>query len=82
MIVRTDHRVATSISVDVPANAANSGNRATKQQAWKYTRPVPDQLVIDCVHLGKSLHVVMHLEPEGALLTRGFHWINEVPYNR
>jgi uncharacterized membrane protein YphA (DoxX/SURF4 family) len=51
-------------------------------ETWSYNRPSPDQLVIDCVHLGKSLHVVMQREPEGALLTRGFHWINEVPYNR
>jgi hypothetical protein len=50
-------------------------------ETWTYSRPAPDQLVIDCVHLGKTLHVVMHREPEGALLTRGFHWINEWPNN-
>ncbi len=52
------------------------------KETWSYTRPAPDRLVIDCVHRGKSLHVALHLEPDGLLLTRGFHWINEVPYNR
>jgi hypothetical protein len=50
-------------------------------ETWKYSRPAPDQLIIDCLHLGKSLHIVLHLEPEGRLLSRGFHWINEWPNN-
>ena len=52
-----------------------------RKEVWSYARPAPDRLVIDCVHRGKSLHVALHREPEGGLLTRGFHWINEVPYN-
>jgi uncharacterized membrane protein YphA (DoxX/SURF4 family) len=50
-------------------------------ETWSYSLPAPDQLVIDCVHAGKKLHVAMHREAEGALLTRGFHWINEWPNN-
>jgi len=38
--------------------------------------------VIDGVHLGRSLHVTLHRHPDGLLVTRGFHWINEVPFNR
>lgn len=52
------------------------------RETWTYSRPAPDRLIIDCVHRGKSLHIALHLEPAGVLVTRGFHWFNEVPYNR
>ena len=58
------------------------GDKARKTETWKYTRPSPDHLVIDGVHGGRYLHVTMHLAPASPLLTRGFHWINEVPFNR
>lgn len=51
------------------------------RETWTYSRPAPDRLIIDGMHRGKSLHVVLHLEPEGVLMTRGFHWLNDVPYN-
>jgi len=51
------------------------------KEVWSYTRPAPDRLVIDCVHRGKRLHVTLHLAPEGRLLSRGFHWVNEEPFN-
>jgi hypothetical protein len=57
-------------------------DEASGKEIWRYTRPAPDRLVIDCVHRGAALHVGLHLEPEGVLTTRGFHWFNEVPYNR
>jgi uncharacterized membrane protein YphA (DoxX/SURF4 family) len=52
------------------------------EETWHYSRPAPDRLVIDGPHGGKSLHVVLHLVPDPLLMTRGFHWINEVPFNR
>lgn len=51
------------------------------QETWTYSRPAPDRLIIDGVHRGKSLHLALHLEPEGVLMTRGFHWLNDVPFN-
>jgi uncharacterized membrane protein YphA (DoxX/SURF4 family) len=54
----------------------------TQNETWSYTRPGPDRLVIDAVHGGRYLHVTLHLEPEPQLLTRGFHWISEAPFNR
>lgn len=53
-----------------------------RTETWHYSRPAPDRLVLDCVHRGKTLHITLHLEPEGVLMTRGFHWVNEVPFNR
>lgn len=53
-----------------------------QKEIWTYTRPAPDRLVIDGVHLGKTLHVALRAAPEGLLVTRGFHWINEAPFSR
>jgi hypothetical protein len=73
-----------ALEVDPAAHTITVTIDSAKQikETWTYTRPAPDRLVIDCVHRGKKLHVRLHREPEGLLMTRGFHWINEVPYNR
>jgi hypothetical protein len=52
------------------------------REVWHYTRPAPDRLVIDATHRGKQLHVTLRLAPDPPLMTRGFRWINEAPYNR
>ena len=52
------------------------------EQTWHYARPAPDRLVIDGVHRGASLHVMLHPAPAPLLVTRGFHWINESPFSR
>jgi hypothetical protein len=49
-------------------------------ETWRYVRPAPDQLVIDAVHRGASLHVALHRESLPLLVTRGFRWINERPF--
>jgi uncharacterized membrane protein YphA (DoxX/SURF4 family) len=51
-------------------------------ETWHYSQPAPDRLIIDGVHRGRALHMTMHREPDGVLLSRGFHWFNEVPFNR
>jgi uncharacterized membrane protein YphA (DoxX/SURF4 family) len=56
--------------------------QAAKQETWTYRLPTADHLVLDGIHDGKPMHVTMHREPDGLLLTRGFHWINERPLNR
>jgi uncharacterized membrane protein YphA (DoxX/SURF4 family) len=72
------------LEVDPAAHTITVTIDSAKQikETWTYARPTPDRLVIDCVHRGKTLHVTLRREPEGLLMTRGFHWINEVPYNR
>ena len=72
------------IEVDARAGTiALTVDRATKrQETWRYTRPGSDHLVIDAVHGGAYLHVTLHPEPEPLLTSRGFHWINEIPFNR
>jgi uncharacterized membrane protein YphA (DoxX/SURF4 family) len=51
-------------------------------ETWTYARPAPDRVVLDGVHRGQKLHVTLRAMPAPLLVTRGFHWINEVPFNR
>jgi hypothetical protein len=51
-------------------------------ETWRYSRPAPDRLTLDGVHFGKPLHATLHLAPPSLLMTRGFRWINEAPFNR
>ena len=50
--------------------------------AWH--QPAPDRLTIEGTFDGRKIRALMHRTdpPEFLLLTRGFHWINETPYNR
>lgn len=48
-----------------------------------YTRPNPDTLVLDGLVRGRQVHAICHRSrATDLLLTRGFHWINEIPFNR
>ena len=49
-----------------------------------YQRPDPNTLIVDGTFGGDRIHAVTHREPENEfmLTTRGFHWINEFPFNR
>jgi hypothetical protein len=49
-----------------------------------YEEPTPGVLVLSGIVDGKSLRITMHLVPPERflLVNRGFHWINETPYNR
>jgi len=49
-----------------------------------YQRPNPQTLMIDGNLGGRNVHALCHLEPmpKFLLTTRGFHWINEFPFNR
>lgn len=51
---------------------------------FRYTRPDPRTLVVAGTMDGKTVHATMHLDAQKEFLlkTRGFHWINEYPFNR
>lgn len=53
----------------------------TRPEIWRYRR-ADRQLVLDGRFGGKQLHVTLSREPEPLLVTRGFHWVQEVPFNR
>lgn len=49
----------------------------------EYSGPAPDTLVLDGLVLGRKVHAVCHRATgTDLLLTRGFHWVNEYPFNR
>ena len=52
--------------------------------SFKYQRPDPKTLILDGNMGNDRIHLVAHREPDTDFLlqTRGFHWINEVPFNR
>ena len=49
-----------------------------------YTQPDPNTIVLDGVIDKRNVHAVLRKAPipNFRLTTRGFHWINESPYNR
>jgi uncharacterized membrane protein YphA (DoxX/SURF4 family) len=48
-----------------------------------YTQAEPDTLVVEGLHGGTPMRVTLRRERKTYLLqTRGFHWINEFPFNR
>lgn len=55
---------------------------------WKasftYSRPAPDQLVLDGTMDGHKIQLKMKLQDRDKfmLVNRGFHWINEYPFQR
>jgi hypothetical protein len=56
--------------------------------AWKsslaYQRPAPDRLTVEGTLEGHKVRASLHRveEPRFLLLTRGFRWVNEYPFNR
>jgi hypothetical protein len=57
-------------------------------KAWKaslaFARPAPDRLVLDGKLNGHAVHMALRLVDHKAFLleSRGFHWIQERPFNR
>lgn len=51
---------------------------------FNFELPQPDTLVLDGELDGRRIHAKLHrmLEPKFMLTSRGFHWINEYPFNR
>lgn len=57
---------------------------ANQNATWKYIQPNPDSLIIQGVWKNDTMDIKMNRRgPEDfPLMKRGFHWINEYPYNR
>jgi hypothetical protein len=90
-IAVTDARSRSFYAVAVDAKAKTltltKGPRS-KDPKWRavlaYSQPAPDRLVLDGVLDGHTIHAVTHREDRAKflLVNRGFHWINEYPFNR
>lgn len=81
-----DVRVRLSAKLDERNRSLAVSRR--NEPAWDgrltYQRATPDTLTIDGIIGGKKVHALCHREPipKFLLTTRGFHWINEFPFNR
>ncbi len=60
----------------------------SSDKKWKanftYQRPAPNQLILDGQMDNHKIHMQLQLfdRKNFRLITRGFHWIQEYPYNR
>jgi hypothetical protein len=86
VFLMSDFRDRYNVEVDTAKRTIAMTRRFEPE--WKttvsYHQPAPDRLTLEGTFDGKKVRALMHRTepPKFLLLTRGFHWINEVPYNR
>jgi hypothetical protein len=74
------------VTIDVKNKTLVLGD--DKDKNWKanftFDRPVPDQVTLDGTMDGHAVHLQLRLVDRNkfVLVSRGFHWIQEYPYNR
>jgi hypothetical protein len=73
----TDRREHSRIEVDPKAQTIVV-LKGVFRTVWHFARPDDDHLIIDSPHV----HAELVREPEPLLKTRGFHWVQEAPFNR
>jgi uncharacterized membrane protein YphA (DoxX/SURF4 family) len=73
-------------SIDTKKNTLALTQRHANNQTLNFTfaRPAPDQLILDGQLDGHKTHIQLRLEDthKFLLLSRGFHWVQEYPFNR
>lgn len=77
----TDERVRIGAAVDAAARTITvvvPGGGGVPSGVWRFEQPDPTHLIIDA----GAIHATLVREPEPLLRTRGFHWIQEAPYNK
>jgi hypothetical protein len=72
----TDRRLVRPVDIDTKAQTITFIEGG--QRTWHYTRPDAEHLVLERI----GMRAALTLEPPPPLTTRGFHWVNESPYNR
>jgi hypothetical protein len=81
-----DSFVGCSASINVNDNTLVLKKSSDKNFKGNFTfqRPAPDQLILDGEMGDHKTHMQLHLVDRGKflLVNRGFHWIQEYPYNR
>lgn len=79
-----DHRNRYGIELNQARFSLKKRDTPAFRALLLYTRPDKNTLIVDGDFDGARIHAVTHREPDNEYLlnTRGFHWINEVPFNR
>lgn len=74
------------LNLDLSKKKFTLSERTDPKRTSEFTieRPQADLLLLDGKMDGRQIHAKLHLQPDGKylLLNRGFHWINEYPFNR
>jgi len=75
-----------SAVIDTKKNtlALTQRRAANAKLNFTFARPAPDQLILDGPIDGHKTHIQLRLKDRNQflLVNRGFHWIQEYPYNR
>jgi uncharacterized membrane protein YphA (DoxX/SURF4 family) len=78
----TDRRTHHRLEIDETARTITlTSVGGITRNTLGYTRTA-DRLVLDGTFAGRTVHVELVLEPPPPITTRGFHWVQENPYNR
>ncbi|HEU0030546.1 MAG TPA: hypothetical protein VFQ53_07935 [Kofleriaceae bacterium] len=77
----TDERRLHAVRVD-PERHTMTVSGQTLPEIWRYAQRDEDHLAIEGSYRGQHVEVTLRREPDGLLVTRGFHWIQEAPFNR
>jgi len=77
-------RYAASIDQDHRALTLSEANTKDLTAELNFQRPAPNQLVLDGTLAGHTVHMCLQLmdDKKFLLLNRGFHWVQEYPFNR
>ena len=80
----SDRRQRYSISLTAEQFTLRKRDKPDYAASFEYKRPDPNTLIVDGIIDGERIRAVAHREPDTDFLlqTRGFHWINEFPFNR
>jgi uncharacterized membrane protein YphA (DoxX/SURF4 family) len=73
-----------SINVNDKTLALTKGDEKNRKGDFHFQRPAQDQLTLDGNMDGHTVHMQLQLVDRNKflLVNRGFHWIQEYPYNR
>jgi uncharacterized membrane protein YphA (DoxX/SURF4 family) len=81
-----DERVYYSLAIDEKTGTLKLSDRVSNQQKalLTYTRPAPDRLLLDGAMDGHKVHLELSLydRKKFVLVSRGFHWVSPVPFNK
>lgn len=80
----TDRRVyLRNVQID-PESRTIIVPEGVMRRTWSYHPLDPEHVIVrgELPDSGTTFEAVLRLEPRPLLMTRGFHWIQETPYNR
>jgi hypothetical protein len=77
-------RYGASIDDKKKTVALTKDDDKNRKSNFVFERPAPDQLILDGSMDGHKIHMQMQLleRTKFLLVSRGFHWIQEAPFNR